>query len=67
MTGDEKDRRIAELEARLRPGVSEMLNDLMDAGMAHINPVSGEISFTTQGKILVERTRDFERRSGVNN
>lgn len=64
---DDKDKRIAELEARLRPGVSEMLNELIDAGMAHINPVSGEISFTPQGKLLVERTRDFEHRSGNNN
>jgi hypothetical protein len=62
-----KDEEIKELEARLRPGVSEMLNELIDAGMARVNPVSGEISFTPQGKLLVERTRDFEHRSGSNN
>lgn len=64
---DDKDKHIDELEARLRPGVSEMLNELIAAGMAHVDPVSGEISFTPQGKLLVERTRSFERRSGSNN
>lgn len=62
-----KDEEIKELEALLRPGVSEMLNELIDAGMAHINPVSGEISFTPQGKLLVDRTRDFEHRFDSNN
>jgi predicted ATPase with chaperone activity len=67
MTEDEKDKRIAELEARLRPGVSTILNDLIAADFAHVNPVTGEISLTFHGQLLVDKSKEFQQRSKDNN
>jgi Mn-dependent DtxR family transcriptional regulator len=56
--GKAQDQRIAELEARLRPGVSDMLNRLMVANLAHVSPTTGEISFTEEGEAVIKsRTR----------
>jgi len=49
--------RIAELEARLRPGVSTILNELIAADFAHVNPVTGEITLTLHGQVLVDRAK----------
>ena len=50
-------KRILELERMLRPGASEVLNEMIAADLAHVNPVSGEISLTFHGQVIIDRAK----------